>query len=113
MLIEMLNILESFDLTGFGHNSPDYIRVVAEAMKRATADKDAFVGDPLFVEVPVGRLTGKAYAADQAGQIRAGRKATVARHGQPESPGTTHISVIDRDGNMRLDDTFARHDPPA
>ena len=46
MLVEMLNILENFDLAAMGHNTPDYMRVVAEAMKIATADKDNFVGDP-------------------------------------------------------------------
>ncbi|MEX0809626.1 MAG: gamma-glutamyltransferase [Dongiaceae bacterium] len=100
MLIEMLNILEGFDLASLGHNSADYIRIVAEAMKRATADKDAHVGDPLFVDVPVERLTDKDYAAEQAEQIRAGRKASVTRLGQSESPVTTHISVIDGDGNI-------------
>jgi gamma-glutamyltranspeptidase/glutathione hydrolase len=100
MLIEMLNILENFDLAALGHNGPDYIRTVAEAMKYATADKDAHVGDPAFVDVPVGRLTNKDYARDRADLIRAGRRARVARLGQVESPGTTHISVIDRDGNI-------------
>src|SRR5262245_4297419 len=48
MLLEMLNVLEGFDLAGLGHNTPAYIRVVVEAMKRATIDKDASVGDPAF-----------------------------------------------------------------
>ena len=52
MLVEMLNILENFDLAAMGHNTPDYMRVVAEAMKIATADKDNFVGDPAFFDVP-------------------------------------------------------------
>ena len=56
MLLEMLNILERFDLAGLGHNTPEYIRVVAEAMKRATIDKDRFVGDPAFTDVPLDRL---------------------------------------------------------
>ena len=64
MLLEMLNTLENFDLAALGHNSGDYLRVVAEAMKRATRDKDLFVGDPAFVDVPVDRLTDKAYAAE-------------------------------------------------
>src|SRR5690606_38400922 len=49
MLLEMLNILENFDLFNLGHNSSDYIRTVAEAMKRATIDKDNHLGDPAFV----------------------------------------------------------------
>jgi gamma-glutamyltranspeptidase / glutathione hydrolase len=101
MLLEMLNILEQFDLAALGHNTPDYIRTVAEAMKTATADKDAHVGDPAFVEVPVARLTSKAYAAAAADRIRRGEKAHVTRlDGVPEAAQTTHVGVIDKDGNV-------------
>ena len=100
MLIEMLNILENFDLAGLGHNSPEYIRVVSEAMKRATVDKDTRVGDPAFVKVPIDELTGKDYAAELAQAIQRGEKAHVARfEATPESANTTHVSVIDADGN--------------
>jgi gamma-glutamyltranspeptidase/glutathione hydrolase len=101
MLIEMLNILERFALGDLEHNSAAYIRIVAEAMKRATIDKDRYVGDPRFVDVPVDRLTGKEYAATLAGDIREGRKADVARFNAGGSPSrdTTHVSVIDADGN--------------
>ncbi len=99
MLVEMLNILERFDLAALGHNTPDYIRVVAEAMKIATADKDAHVGDPAFVDVPLERLTDKGYAAGKAAAIEAGAKARVPRLDAVESPHTTHISVIDSEGN--------------
>ena len=100
MLIEMLNILEAFDLAGLGHNSADYIRVVAEAMKAATADKDAFVGDPAFVEVPLARLTGKAHAADLSARIKAGERLSVTRlDGAPEPADTTHVAVVDSAGN--------------
>ena len=51
MLVEMLNILENFDLAGMGHNSADYIATVSEAMKIATVDKDTHVGDPNFVDI--------------------------------------------------------------
>ncbi len=99
MLVEMLNILENFDLAAMGHNSPDYMRVVAEAMKIATSDKDNFVGDPRFVDVPVDRLTDKAYAAGHAEAIERGEIARVERLSLAESAGTTHISVADTDGN--------------
>ena len=75
MVLQMLNILEHFDLAGLGHNSPDYIRIVAEAMKIATIDKDRHVGDPRFVNVPLERLLSKDYAADCAARIKAGEKA--------------------------------------
>ena len=101
MLLEMLNVLEEFDLAGIGHNTPEYLRVVCEAMKRATADKDRSVGDPAFVDVPLDRLTSKDYAAELAEQIRQGERATVTRL-QPTDVvprDTTHLSVVDSDGN--------------
>jgi gamma-glutamyltranspeptidase/glutathione hydrolase len=98
MLVEMLNILENFDLGGIGHNTTEYIRVVAEAMKAATADKDAHVGDPAFVTIP-GRLTAKDYAAGIAGRIGEGEKMHVPRLGLPEPRDTTHVAVVDGAGN--------------
>jgi gamma-glutamyltranspeptidase / glutathione hydrolase len=100
-LIEMLNILENFDLRAIGHNTPTYIRIVSEAMKIATADKDAKVGDPRFVDVPVAELTSKAYAAAMAERIKRGERARVPRFnpGGTESKHTTQICVADADGN--------------
>lgn len=99
MLLEMLNILERFDLVALGHNSAAYIRTVAEAMKRATADKDGFVGDPRFVEVPVARLLSDAHAAAAAAAIRAGEKVSVPRFGAGlPSRDTTQISLVDAAG---------------
>jgi gamma-glutamyltranspeptidase/glutathione hydrolase len=101
MLIEMLNILEHFDLRAIGHNTPEYIRIVSEAMKIATADKDARVGDPRFVAVPVAELTSKSYAAAMAERIKRGEKARVPRFnaGGAESKHTTQICVVDADQN--------------
>lgn len=100
MLLEMLNILENFDLAAMGHNSPGYIRTVAEAMKLATIDKDARVGDPQFVDVPLDELLDKTYAAKLADGIKRGDKAHVERIGAPEeSKDTTHVCVIDAEGN--------------
>ena len=99
MLLEMLNILEHFNLGELGHNTADYIRTVSEAMKAATADKEAFVGDPDFVDVPLERLIGKAHAADLAQQIRAGERMHVERFNPVEPPDTTHVAAIDADGN--------------
>ncbi len=100
-LLEMLNILEHFDLRALGHNSPDYIRIVAEAMKIATADKDSKVGDPRFVRIPVEELTSKQYAARMAERIRNGEKTHVPRFnsGGAESKHTTQICVLDDQGN--------------
>ena len=100
MLLEMLNILEPFDLAGLGHNSSDYIRIVCEAMRAATADKDTHVGDPAFVDIPIARLTAKDYGAAIAQRIEAGERMRVARLGAaPEPPDTTHVAVVDQAGN--------------
>ncbi|WIM13958.1 MAG: gamma-glutamyltranspeptidase/glutathione hydrolase [Enhydrobacter sp.] len=100
MLVEMLNILENFDLGALEHNSAEYVRIVAEAMKRATIDKDAHVGDPKFVKVPVEPLTSKDYARRMADEVKRGVKAHVPRFNSGAiSKDTTHISVLDRDGN--------------
>jgi gamma-glutamyltranspeptidase / glutathione hydrolase len=99
MLVQMLNILEHFDLRALGHNTVEYVRVVAEAMKRATIDKDRHVGDPAFFDVPVARLTSMEHARAMADEIRRGVKAEVPRLGSPPpARDTTHVSVVDRDG---------------
>ena len=106
MVIEMLQMLEPFDLAALGHNSPDYIRIVSEVMKRTTVDKDRSVGDPKFVDVPLERLLSRDTAAGQAAAIRRGEVAQVPRLGAGaespaiESKDTTHISVTDEHGNL-------------
>ena len=98
MVLEMLNMLENFDLTAMGHNSVDYVRTVTEAMKRATIDKDRFVGDPAHVDVPLDQLISKAHGGEHASAIAAGERATVDRVAY-EPADTTHVCVVDRDGN--------------
>jgi len=100
-LIEMLNILEGYDLRSMGHNSPAYIHHVAEAMRRAFRDRARYVADTDFYEVPIERLTSKAYAAELRATIDPDR----ATPSQPadiamayESMETTHYSVVDENG---------------
>lgn len=103
-MVEMLNILEGFDLAGMGHNSAQYLHVLTEAMRRAYADRANYLGDPDFNEdMPIGRLTSKEHAADLRGSI----SLTSASASDPalfaqayESNETTHFSVVDKDGNM-------------
>ncbi len=97
MLVEMLNILEQFDLSAMGHNSTDYIRTVSAAMQAATADKDAHVGDPAFVTIP-DFVTAKYHAAAIAERIRNGERIAVPRLGAPDTPHTTHVAVVDGEG---------------
>jgi gamma-glutamyltranspeptidase/glutathione hydrolase len=101
-LIEMLNILEGYNLAKLGRGEQS-MHTMIEAMKRAYADRAMFMGDPDAVKMPIAGLISKKYAASLRASI--GEKATPAasiRPGKPaeyEGNNTTHFSVIDRDGN--------------
>jgi len=101
-LIEMLNILEGYDLAKLGRGEQS-LHDLIEAMKRAYADRAVFMGDPDAVKMPIAGLLSKKYAAALRASI--GDKATPAAEvhaGKPadaEGQNTTHFSVIDRDGN--------------
>jgi len=101
MVLEMLNILENFDLLSMGHNSAEYIATVSEAMKIATVDKDLHIGDPRFVDVPIDRLNSKAYAVEMAARIKSGEKTLVPRLQlkAEESKDTTQVTAVDQHGN--------------
>jgi gamma-glutamyltranspeptidase/glutathione hydrolase len=100
-VIEMLNILEGYDLRGMGHNSTAYIHHLAEAMRRAFRDRARYVADPDFEEVPVDKLTSKAYAAELRTGIDPARATPSAVDDVAlahESVETTHYSVVDESG---------------
>ena len=103
-LVEMLNILEGFDLAALGHNSADYMHVLTEAMRRAYADRAEHLGDPDFNEaMPVARLISKEHAAALRESIdmeRASVSDPTGFAGIYESDDTTHFSVVDSAGNM-------------
>ena len=104
-IIQMLNILEGFDLAVTGHNSANTIHLMAEAMKRAYADRSKYLGDPDFVEVPVKGLTSKDYAASQRRSINPSRvrPSEAIAPGDPmgyECTETTHFSIVDKNGNV-------------
>jgi gamma-glutamyltranspeptidase/glutathione hydrolase len=96
-LIEILNILEGWDLRSLGHNSAPYILRVAQAMDAAFADRNRHLGDPNFVDVPLDWMTGKERAADWRTRIEAGQLIDVPTE-PAGAPGTTHVSVVDRAG---------------
>ena len=102
-IIQMLNILEGYDLQAMGPNSAAAVNVMAEAMRFAYADRSEYMGDPDFVKVPVGVLTSKAYAERLRRRIRQGQAtpSDQVRPGTsfPEGTNTTHYSVVDRWGN--------------
>ncbi|MGD2122446.1 MAG: gamma-glutamyltransferase [Gemmatimonadota bacterium] len=100
-LVQMLNILEGFDLAAMGHNSTQYVHHLAEAMRRAYRDRARYLADADFADPPLERLTSKEYAES----LRAGIDAEVASVSTPsdvalpeESPETTHYSVVDGNG---------------
>ena len=104
VLIEMLNILEGYDLQKTDANSSDRYHLMAEAMRRAFADRAEYMGDSDFVKVPVAGLIDKSYAATLRATINTDRASTSAevRAGRPagyESEETTHFTVVDADGN--------------
>lgn len=122
MMIEVLNLLEGFDLKKMGQNSPEYIHTVTEALKLGFADRDRFYGDPNFVKIPA-RLLSKDYAAMRRNLIDEKRASLDQRPGDPlnmkpliasaaisynappvpeieKANDTTCVNVIDKDGNM-------------
>jgi gamma-glutamyltranspeptidase/glutathione hydrolase len=99
LMLQILNMLENFDIGSLTHGSAEHVRLLAEAMKRMTIDKDQHMGDPAYVEVPVERLLSKEHAAAQAESIRRGERADVRRLERSSSRETTHISVVDAQGN--------------
>lgn len=103
-IVQILNILENFDLAKYGFGSADAMQLVAEAEKYAYADRSEYLGDPDFVKVPWQALTSKAYAKSLAEKIDV-NKARPSSDIKPgklapyESNQTTHFSVVDKDGN--------------
>ncbi len=115
VLIEMLNMLEHFDLKGMGADSVDASHVLVEAMKRGYADRARYLGDPATVDVPLQRLLSKSYGdllsktidlkhATPAAEVAA--LAALPREGQ----NTTHFSVIDKQGNA-VSNTYSLNFP--
>ncbi|HCM1914865.1 TPA: gamma-glutamyltransferase [Salmonella enterica subsp. salamae serovar 28:r:e,n,z15] len=103
-IVQILNILENFEMKKYGFGSADAIQIMAEAEKYAYADRSEYLGDPDFVNVPWQALTSKAYAKSIAGQIdiNKAKPSSEIRPGKLapyESDQTTHFSVVDKDGN--------------
>ncbi len=123
-MVQSLNLLEPFDLKALGHNSPDYIHTVIEALKLALADRDRYYGDPKFVKVPAAELLSKNYANLRRPLIQKERASLAQQPGDPlnmkavlattpvangressvpvneRANDTTCVNVIDKDGNL-------------
>lgn len=101
-IIQMLNILEGFDIGQMGFGSVDTIHVMAEAMKIAFADRFRYMADPAMTEIPLEWLTSKEYAAERRAQIDMARAQHYTAAAAPDGEGssTTHCCAMDAEGNV-------------
>ena len=104
-LIQMLNILENFELGSYEHNSYQYVSLLSETMKYAYADRSEYLGDPDFFEVPISKIIAKEYAKIISASIEElgvlpSSKINPGMYINPESNETTHFSIADKFGNV-------------
>lgn len=102
-VLQMLNVLESYDLAAWGPQHPDYLHTLIEAKKLAFEDRARFYADPRFVDVPVEQLISKAYADQRRSLIDAKKASLDVGYGEPEVLGvgdTCYLTTADADGNM-------------
>jgi len=104
-IIQMLNILQNYDINALGHNSSDYINLLTEVMKHAYADRSKYLGDPDFYDVPINELTSPLYAKTIFNKIKLGTSLNSSKilpgmYMDDESHETTHFSVADKYGNV-------------
>ena len=117
VFLQQLRLLEGFNLRNLGHNSSDYIHLVTEASKLAFADREAYYGDPRFIDVPVQELLSPEYAELRRALIDPDRASLALRPGDPRGGralraadenlvgrewqrGTVHVDVVDAQRNM-------------
>lgn len=98
---QTLRFIEAYDLAEMGHGTPETVHLVSEALRRSFADRNHHLGDPDFVAVPVDALLHPDYLATRWADFNPGHASASAEipAGAPESPETTHFSVIDAAGN--------------
>lgn len=120
-VLEILNLLEGFDLHAMGHNSARYLHIMAECFRRAWVDRFRYIGDPQFEDVPIAGLVSKAYADEMRRKLDLQRVPDEIRPGEPwrhqgdgrapsasdrpvgphaDARNTTHLCTMDRHGNM-------------
>lgn len=101
-VVQILNVLEHFDVGALEVNSPSYVHLFSEVFKMCYADRYRYMGDPDYVDVPLEGLLSKDYAAELAARVDL-QKAHAPACGQPdkyESTSTTHFSIADSEGNL-------------
>jgi gamma-glutamyltranspeptidase/glutathione hydrolase len=104
-LLQFLNILENWPLKKWGQNSPAYIHHLSEALRFIFADREQYLGDPDYVDIPVASLLAKDYAGAVASKILASRPLGFYPYGKfpekkPKQANTTHLCVMDMEGNV-------------
>ena len=98
--LQILNILEGFDLSSMGFGSADYIHILTEAKKLAFEDRAKYYTDPRFNSVPVNQLISKKYAAERRKLINPDKAAKIYDAGRVEAGNTIYLTVADKYGNM-------------
>lgn len=114
VMLNVLNILEGYDIAKMQHNSAAKYHVLAESMRRAFADRAEFMGDPDFAQVPFQRLIDKKYAEQRRSTIDLRRASSSKDVGHGDAAGgepmdTTHFTVVDRDGTV-VTNTYTLND---
>ncbi len=99
-VLQMLNILEGYDIKSMGFGSAEYLHVLTEAKKLAFEDRAKFFADPAFNQIPVEKLISKAYAAERRNLIDPNKAAVAYPAGEIEKGNTTYLTVADKEGNM-------------
>ena len=102
LILEMLNIIEGFDLAGMGHLSPQSIHTMIEAKKLAFADRNAYLGDTKSKEIPLDVLISKEYANNRRSLINADKASFEVEQGsiQPLGKDTSYFCVADGEGKV-------------
>jgi len=98
--LQMLNILEGYDLASMGFGSAEYMHLFTEAKKLAFEDRARYYADPSFVKIPVNQLISKKYAAERRKLININKAAKVYTPGKIEAGNTVYLTVADKYGNM-------------
>lgn len=98
--LQILNILEGFDIRNMGFGSAEYIHLFIEAKKLAFEDRAKFYADPAFYDVPIEQLISKEYALERRKLINPDRAARSYKAGKIEQGNTIYMTVADKDGNM-------------
>ncbi len=116
-LLEMLNIVENFDLAGYGFDSPETVEIMADAYALAYQDAVSFLADPDYYDLPVEEMSSKEYGTERAKAITVGERIKTAKAGKltatlsetgekvladytPDQGGTTHLVCVDKSGNV-------------